>query len=54
MWLRPQEMTEPELVKESERAERRKKAGCWCAKDKELESELLKRAAHTHQEVGLC
>lgn len=52
-WVTPSEMTEPELVREYERAERRRKAGVHDPKDLMLEREIERRASEA-PEVGLC
>lgn len=46
-------MTEPELVREYERAERRRRAGVHDPKDLMLEREIERRASEA-PEVGLC
>lgn len=52
-WVTPSEMTEPELVREYERAERRRRAGINDVKDLLLEKEIEVRAAGAMM-VGLC
>lgn len=52
-WLEPSQMTEPELIKAFERAERRRRGGIYDPKDELLERELMKRSTQA-PEVGLC
>lgn len=53
LWVDPHEMTQLELVKEYERAERRQRAGIFDPKDLVLKNELVRRSTQA-PEVGLC
>jgi hypothetical protein len=53
VWLPAKELTEPELVKEYEKLNRRRKGGVNDVKFLVAERELERRAANS-MEVGLC